>query len=612
MSTISWVKALSMRLLSWLANIRKIDKGLLVLAALPWLLLLTNRSWIFTPAGYVDPWIYFGYFHNLDQYLKVFTRTYFATRLPWILPGYLSYKLFPPLVANYVLHLGFYYIAVFSLYFILKQMVSSRAALVTSILMGGYPFFLGAIGWDYVDGAGITYFLLTMLFLTLAAKTLPRQKWQLSLQRDESRVMTLSLGTATMLFLAGASAAAMMLTNMFLVFLTPALIIYYLLTNRNGQRNPLIISLLFLLLGFVALAVLLGSINVVAGGHSLLFSPNLYYGLNLLIQPNPWKAPDCSWLSRATWLVLPSLVFLTSIISLAWSARHRPREREAPRPNSTVYLPVFIFSLTYIVTALIMALMELAGSPALQLYYYASYLIPGMALAAGAQISPLLNRLDTKRFIWLIAGLIVLLIIPLQPAFHRLVVSHLNLSGILYPLIAAALLTICLALTNRRAIGVVARSAAILLFALTSFTLASSAPDIDYSDSQREQTLLAVHQSIAEYRPFNSSGDLRFWYSSDEPLGNVYRAVASTDLWIYRLVNESFPALDDMLHPGEGIKVKIPEGTKIVILSSQENVVDRADASLESLGLRARLLGQKRIMQGTIDFVMTFIQAEPR
>jgi len=122
----------------------KVDRGLLLLLALPLFLLLANPSWILTPTGSIDPWVYFGYFRNLGHHLWTFAGTYYGTRLPQIIPGYLCNRLFPPLAAEYVLHLTFYYIAVISLYLILKQCFNSRVALLTSILMGCYPFFLGA------------------------------------------------------------------------------------------------------------------------------------------------------------------------------------------------------------------------------------------------------------------------------------------------------------------------------------------------------------------------------------------------------------------------------------------------------------------------------------
>ena len=45
-----------------------------------------------------------------------------------------------------------------------------RTALLAGILYGLYPFTLFASGWDYPDGAGMSYFLVGMACLTAAAR----------------------------------------------------------------------------------------------------------------------------------------------------------------------------------------------------------------------------------------------------------------------------------------------------------------------------------------------------------------------------------------------------------------------------------------------------------
>src|SRR3989338_1370627 len=115
----------------------------------PLIFLLINNQWIFnSPTGYIDPWLYLGFIRNLPAYLKLFPDTYYGSRLAWLLPGYIIHRLFPPLVANYVLHLGIYYLVIFSCYFLFKRLFNSRTALVCTLLLGSYTWFLKAVGWD--------------------------------------------------------------------------------------------------------------------------------------------------------------------------------------------------------------------------------------------------------------------------------------------------------------------------------------------------------------------------------------------------------------------------------------------------------------------------------
>src|SRR5262249_18295787 len=142
--------------------------GLLTLIALPGLLLLVNPFWL-ASALFLDPYIYLGYYLDLPAHLRAFPDHYISTRLPAVLPGWVPHRLLPPLAANAVLPLGLYYLSVLSLYRALAPGAGRRAALLAGIVLGGSPFFLGAVGWDYADGHAIAYTLLALALLQAAA-----------------------------------------------------------------------------------------------------------------------------------------------------------------------------------------------------------------------------------------------------------------------------------------------------------------------------------------------------------------------------------------------------------------------------------------------------------
>src|SRR5437879_9227254 len=190
---------------------------------MPLLLLYVDKSWLFSSFGYIDSWIYSGYFIDLPKHMHSFPGTYYGTRLSWLLPGFLAYHIFPPLVALHLLHILFYELSVLSLYLVLKHTVNQSAASLTAILMGGYAFFLWAIGWAYVDGTGITYFLLTMLVLTYAATSSRFDLW---------------------LVVAGICFACLIHSQLFLGVLTPVFILYYVVVNRRYRRNAVMFGVL--------------------------------------------------------------------------------------------------------------------------------------------------------------------------------------------------------------------------------------------------------------------------------------------------------------------------------------------------------------------------------
>jgi hypothetical protein len=140
-----------------------------LLAGLPLLLFAANPSWVYSQPGTIDPWIYQGFFRALPDYQsRLFPGTYYGSRLSWVLPGYCAYRLLPPFAANLALHLGVFYLAVFSFYSLAARTVSRRAALLGAVLLGCNPLILQEVGGDYVDGVGVAYALLALALLARA------------------------------------------------------------------------------------------------------------------------------------------------------------------------------------------------------------------------------------------------------------------------------------------------------------------------------------------------------------------------------------------------------------------------------------------------------------
>ena len=191
-----------------------------ILSALPLALLAVGPNWIVSTL-FNDPWIYFGYYLDLPAHLKTFDGLYYGNRLSAILPGWLVYKILPPVVADVTLHLGLYYASLFAFHEILGRTVGRRSALLAAVLLGTNPFYLDAVGHDYVDGFGIVYSLLSILCLTIAAGS-PR--WRI------------------FMFCAGICASAMVVAFLTSVLLVPFSIAFYIVANRAQSRNPWVAS----------------------------------------------------------------------------------------------------------------------------------------------------------------------------------------------------------------------------------------------------------------------------------------------------------------------------------------------------------------------------------
>ena len=122
----------------------------LALILLPIVILLINDDWCFNPLQTLDPWLYLGFALNYPDYVgDWFPGTYYGSRLSAILPKFIIYKTLPPLMANYVSHLLFYYISIFSLYGLLVELNNRTSAFIAALLLGSHYWFWRAIGWEY-------------------------------------------------------------------------------------------------------------------------------------------------------------------------------------------------------------------------------------------------------------------------------------------------------------------------------------------------------------------------------------------------------------------------------------------------------------------------------
>jgi hypothetical protein len=227
---------------------------------LPLLVLWRRDNALFTGYGYIDPWIYFGYFRNLVEFKRsLFVGNLHGTHLSWILPGAALHHYFAPVTATCLLHLGVQSLATLSLFLTLNWLAGARRAFVAALVFSVNPWLWAATGWDYVDGIGIAYSLLTIALLTAAARY-PARHWAL--------------------IPAGMALAALLNTGAGWLTLVPLFPLYYVGLMWTWHRTALLRS--FLVLGgwFGAgcffLAAIFSALNYSLDGRplrSLFFQP---------------------------------------------------------------------------------------------------------------------------------------------------------------------------------------------------------------------------------------------------------------------------------------------------------------------------------------------------
>jgi hypothetical protein len=118
----------------------------------------------FGPAGFLDPWFYTGYFTNFSYLLRHLGSTYYVSRLPWILPGLLSFRLAPPEAANVALNAAIVSAGATALYWTVRWHYGRWCGILAAAVLIASPHFMSTVGWDYPDGPAIAYGFVALAF----------------------------------------------------------------------------------------------------------------------------------------------------------------------------------------------------------------------------------------------------------------------------------------------------------------------------------------------------------------------------------------------------------------------------------------------------------------
>ena len=492
---------------------------------------LLGNPLLFNQPGYIDPWIYHFFFRHLAALKHLFPATYYGSRLGWLLPGYLVYHVFPPLLASYVLHLGVAYTALFSEYFILRALIHRRAALLGALLLSAYPYFWDAVGWDYVDGAGIAYYLLALALLIYAASS--RKAWAL--------------------FAAGAACAGMVYTNVFTVIFCPTFPAAYLFFGGSRTLKQWFRALLRFTIRFgaaiVAVTAFCGVINYFLDGHLWFYGPSVAY-MNMSVGAvSPWKEPNYSWLQHDYWLLFPALAAMPAALTFVLKAFRRPLRFERA---------LYFLAVVYFYSVGLMIWLEMRGRSLFEFRYYVSYLIPMAALVLGAVAFRNLDQLRIASFRWTVAA--ALAFFSAWAHYHTKMFPPSLPQA--WPVAAAGIILLIGFTLPWRGPAI-----AIVLLALSGVFLCMDGvlPQLPAASAAYSR-ITAAAETVEENRGYS---DVRFWYDLHEPAGYEYMSISSCYLWGRTLINEKFPQFDTDLNSRPG--------TLLAILSNRADV--SADAA---------------------------------
>jgi hypothetical protein len=541
----------------------------------PFVLLVFNRDWFFTPDGFLDPWHYVGLFR---EYLNpsFSPGAYKLGRLPWILSGFLIHKAFAPVPAAYVLHALFFCITTASLFAALYLMLGRLAlAAVVATLFGFYNNAHGSGGWDYHNTAAGAFYLLASALVAwpvvVAGRRLP-------------------------LIVTGVVIALAVHSNIMLVIFLPVLAFLHLTIVRAHTGEWLRVRAViarsgWALLGAVLVTAALGLINWMVGREFLFFQSLVSMVSNMLSDPDQYQAPNVrpwssGWFWAGRYLSLPLGLWLPAV------AMFIGRRRSPTIPTDRVARALV---LQFVVMAAVFAAWQAAGQTALD-WEVVAY---PLTLAAIVALAGLLTGSWPEAFErhWLAATI------------GTAIVSALWLSGALDVVVESIKRPVAPVISVAGAIVFFAGLAACLLrpgvSTITVFvvvfafgnSLVARGPD-RYSMNDPCKMQPEIYAAIVDGGSWLGTLDptytrVRTWFDEAEeirplhacPVGMARVATSITSMALVPYVTPPFPmpAVDDV--PEKAVRALEREASILAVISSRPEPLERWISRLDAMGV---------------------------
>lgn len=541
-----------------------VNPHFIILALLPWLLFAINPNWMFQGFGHMDPWYYFGVSVDFPRYQHLF-NSYANERLTWTLPARLFVAVLSPVYGWLLFHVGVYYVSLFSLYSIVRRLFDRQTAILTATMLGCHALFIGANGWTYVESGSIAYLLLTFTMLTSA--------------REARRPLAYVVG-------AGIFWAAAAYTYPLWWALTPCCALYYwtlvsedslAASSLRGKLSRYGVSGGFFCIGLAITTFLMVVIHdwIHGSGDGYFFFQNIAeikFHLAVKKEQINWGSDSYAWFSTAGWIVFPVLTAAVSTIVLVQALFRKTR---LDRPKLAICL-------TYEYAFLMLLYLQLRNSHVLEFDYYVSILIPFEFMVLAALVFRVPQGASQRAFYWVLGSSAAISLMPLL----RDVFYHPQWESSLTKHYVVGLAVIGIGVLGHR---VRTWGIAVIGLAIVSFGLVPALPVSAWLSGFNGLAAMRRVGEAVQAIDANTPPDKipSFWIDNfNDPNTREFRAIMCafqahfSSMWNY-------PNIDS--------KRRYPPGTELVLITSDKDIFDHANAAMTDAGMPLRMWKQQQI-----------------
>ncbi len=279
-----------------------------LLALLPFVIGAINPIVLGNRLADVDTWFYLGHFLSLGKFAHVdafYANNYYQTRLPYTIPGYVVFHIFPLMLAKIVFALCIYATITGSLLYTLKSQIGRRAAVLAVALMATDIYFVRTTAWNYVDNGVLAYQAAAFAALTAAGAERSRKIfWIAAAAFFTTSMIFIHIGAAT---------------------IAPSMVAYGWIRVRPDKQKLRQQSAILaaIIAGVLTCQCLYGFLNwLIWGGKFFFIFQQLSAGQNELNHMDQWQ-PTQLLFTYGGWLGVHLAAWVASLAALSMAAFRR-------------------------------------------------------------------------------------------------------------------------------------------------------------------------------------------------------------------------------------------------------------------------------------------------
>lgn len=532
---------------------------------------------LYNPVGTIDPWLYTALWTNFDQIYHHFLGTYYASRLPWIAPGYALNVLFDYRTAYFIIHIAFFFAGGILFYIVCRRWFGVIAALTAYIGLIGNQMYFNEHRWDYETGGALTFVIASIAF-GLPKTVSPRRR---------------AISFALAGFFGGAAVTTLIIDSVYLAVGLPLLYVavlpewdgHYWLSRATRD-----------LLAFAAGAMLLlaggGIFSNRHDGGFFFFMPQVRAVLST--NSEGYQQPVSVWFPQEPYFFFPIFVVALGLVMLAVG---RPTSRPTRRllAAATAWTAVVFAGIS---------LWEFGGTGFLfeYSYYFSAFLVPTLFTLAAVVAAILEPRAGREPWPLVVVVSIALAVLVAGLWIYRSDSPDRVANGVTHGAYLAMLVAMAVALALVvlwRALRIPTLAAvglAVAFFAVTYGAGASYGTWVYGRSDQRTGALYDIGWKMTNYLRQNGfKAEMPFfWYDSAYD-GAAYASLQSLYYFGYTYVGLNLPRLDQEFRS----RMNLYRPMKLVLLCSQVRC-SGAPAALARARYPATLVRRRLIREGSV------------